>query len=154
MNGPRWTPELQLPALSRVRKWNHHEPSASAPLVAVVAVVSSVASGEVDELCDHSIEKPETPLPASAAPLHATSTTRTADQSEACVLESAGSAGAAESILNGPMWIGALQLPALSRVRKWNHHEPSARAALVADEPVVSFAWSGVVPGLCDHSNE
>ena len=106
----------------------------------LVAVVSSVWSGEVVELCDHSSEKPETPLPASEAPLHATSTTRSADQSEACVLDSAGSAGAAESMLNGPMWTAKLQLPALSRVRRWNHQEPPARGVLLVDEPVLSLA--------------
>src|SRR5205823_2662927 len=56
LNGPRWTAALQLPTASTVRRWNHQDPSASATLVAVVAVVSFVASGEVVELCDHSTE--------------------------------------------------------------------------------------------------
>src|SRR5919202_1773839 len=100
LNGPRWTAADQLPALSRVRRWNHQEPSASGSLVALVAVVSWIASGEVVALPDHSIEYPETPLAPSAAPLQATAQTRSEDQSEGRVLESAGFAGAAESILN------------------------------------------------------
>src|SRR4029450_8183176 len=107
-------------------------------------VVSWVSSGEVVGLPDHSTEYPETPLAPSVAPLHATSTVRSEDQSDECVLESAGFAGAVASILNGPRWTAELQLPAASTVRRWNHQEPSASGRLVADEPEPSFAASGV----------
>src|ERR671930_407521 len=100
LNGPRWSAWDQLPALSRVRRWNHQEPSASGALAALVAVVSWASSGEVVGLPDHSIEYPETPLAPSVAPLQATSTVRSDDQSDGWVLESAGFAGAVASILN------------------------------------------------------
>ena len=69
-------------------------PSASGGLVEVVVAVSWVWSGDVVELADHSIEYPETPLAASVAPLHATTTARSEDQSDGCALESAGFPGA------------------------------------------------------------
>jgi hypothetical protein len=45
---------------------------------------------------------PRTPLAVSVAPLHAATTLRSDDQSDGCVLESAGFPGAAVSIWNGP----------------------------------------------------
>src|SRR5919204_326704 len=66
--GPRCTACDQLPAVSRVRRWNHHDPSASGSLVALAAAVSTVWSGDVAALPDHSIEYPETPLAPSVAP--------------------------------------------------------------------------------------
>src|ERR671924_432063 len=105
-NGPSCAAALQLPALSRLRRWNHHSPSAS--------------GGPVE---------PETVSSASF------------DVS-----------GAVASILNGPRWTAALQFPATSTARRWNHHEPSATAPLVADEAPGSFVASGTVAAVCDHS--
>ena len=92
LNGPRWTGLLQLPALSPVRRWNHHCPSASGGLVVPVAVSSAslTVSGTVVGLCDHSYEKPSTPLPESEAPLHVTSTVLSFDQPGTGVLDSVG----------------------------------------------------------------
>src|ERR687896_222528 len=70
-NGPRWTAPLQFPALSVVRRWNHHSPSASGSLVAA---------------CVQEYEKPSTPLPESDAPIQATSTVLSVDQLVGCVL--------------------------------------------------------------------
>jgi hypothetical protein len=69
-------------------------------------------------------------------------------------LESTGFEGRTVSILNGPRCTGALQLPALSPVRRWNHHWPSASGGLVVALAVssASLTVSGTVVGLCDHS--
>src|SRR5919198_3923338 len=76
LNGPRWTAADQLPALSRVRRWNHQEPSGSEGLVVPVAVSSTVFAvpGSVSACCDHPYAKPSTPLEASDWPDQATST--------------------------------------------------------------------------------
>src|SRR4051812_42051790 len=68
LNGPTWTGTDQLPALSRVRRWNHHDPSASRALVVPVAVSSAVFAvpGSVAGCSDHAYENPSTPLEASA----------------------------------------------------------------------------------------
>jgi hypothetical protein len=68
LNGPRWTGADQLPALSRVRRWNHHEPLGSDGLVVPVAVSSTVFAvpESLPGSCDQAYEKPSTPLEASA----------------------------------------------------------------------------------------
>jgi hypothetical protein len=62
--------------------------------------------------------------------------------------------GLTVSILNGPWWTASLQLPALSRVRRWNQDSPSGRGVLVAPVAVssASLMVSGTVVALCDHS--
>src|SRR5688572_24840034 len=130
-NGPLWTGSLQLPALSRVRRWNHQLPSAKVGLVVAVpdSSASLASSGAVAAFCVHSYENPSTPLPpASPAGDHVTSTVGSFDQTPTVwlELESVGLPGAVASIRNGPRCTAPLQLPALSRVRRWNHHSPSA----------------------------
>jgi hypothetical protein len=68
LKGPRWTGADQLPALSRVRRWNHHKPSGSDGLVVPVAVSSTVFAvpGSLPDACDQAYEKPSTPLEPSA----------------------------------------------------------------------------------------
>src|SRR5918992_2286835 len=103
-NGPRWTAQLQLPALSVVRRWNHHSPSASGSLVAVPATSSTsfVVPGSLVASCVQEYEKPSTPLPESDAPLQATSTVLSVDQLVGCVLVGNAFDGGARSIRNGP----------------------------------------------------
>src|SRR5919108_8817 len=156
-NGPRWAAALQLPALSRLRRWNHHSPSASGGLVEPETVPSASfdVSGTVEASCVQSNEKPSRPLALSLVD-HATSTVLSVDQSDDCVLEIAGVVGAVASILNGPRWTAALQFPVRSTVRRWNHHEPSATAPLVVPVAVssASLLVSGTVVALCVHSYE
>jgi hypothetical protein len=61
--------------------------------------------------------------------------------------------GAAVSIRNGPSCTKSLQLPALSTVRRWNHHSPSASGGLVAVPTVssTSFVVSTGLVGPCVH---
>src|SRR5438045_3533015 len=117
LNGPRWTGLLQLPALSPVRRCNHHWPSASGGLVVPAAVSSAslTVSGTVVGLWDHSYEKPSTPLPESEAPLHVTSTVLSFDQPDAAVLEGAGFTGGAVSAPPGdaPLLQFSTQSPGL-----------------------------------------
>ena len=79
---------------------------------------------------------------------------RGAERGQGLLLESVGLVGAVASSLNGPRWTGVLQLPALSRVRRWNHHWPSASGGLVVPVALssASLAESGTVVALCDHS--
>src|SRR5918992_751173 len=148
-NGPRWTAQLQLPALSVVRRWNHHSPSASGSLVAVPATSSTsfVVPGSLVASCVQEYEKPSTPLPESDAPVQPTSTEASFDHVPgAWLLDNVGFVGAAVSIRNGPRCVAPLQFPALSFVRRWNHHSPSARGVLVA-EPMFS-STSLIVSGV------
>src|SRR5262245_50040741 len=96
-NGPRWRPPDQLPALSRVRMWKYQRPSASAGLVAEVVVSSAslTASGNVAGARSQRYEKPSTPLPASVAADHRTSTVRSRDATPGwwLVLSITGSTG-------------------------------------------------------------
>lgn len=64
------------------------------------------------------------PLWASAWPDQAISTVGSFDQASMTWLGlvRVGFDGGVASILNGPRWTAALQLPALSPVRRWNHH--------------------------------
>ena len=55
-----------------------------------VSSASLIASGVVVGLCDHSYEKPSTPLPESDAPLQLTWTVLLFDQSDVCELEIPG----------------------------------------------------------------
>jgi hypothetical protein len=59
--------------------------------------------------------------------------------------------GGVASMRKGPRCVPPLQLPALSRVRRWNHHCPSANGALVVVDPDVSLTMSGTVEACCDH---
>jgi hypothetical protein len=137
-----------LPALSPVRRWNHHQPSASASLVVEAADSSDrfVVPGSLSASCVHEYEKPSTALDVSEAPVQVASTVLSFDQSPSMWLaDSVGLPGAVVSMRNGPRWVGALQLPALSRVRRWNHHSPSVSDGLVA--PVAVSSASFVVSG-------
>ena len=106
--------------------------------------------------CDQPYENPSTPLCVSAWPDQTTSTVGSFDHAstEWLGLASVGLVGGVPSILNGPRWTAALQLPTASTVRRWNHQDPSASATLVAVVAVVSFVASGEVVELCDHSTE
>src|SRR5215211_1495094 len=158
LNGPKWAGADQFPALSRVRMWNHHEPSVSASLV-VPSTFSSAAfaiPGSVVDCCDQAYEKPSSPLCASLAPVQAISTVASFDQASTVWLglESTGFVGAAPSILNGPRWTAPLQFPTASRVRRWNHQLPSPSDVLVMLVVDVSSTASGAVVALCDQSIE
>ena len=69
-------------------------------------------------------------------------------------LQTSGFAGGVASIFTGPRCTGALQLPALSTVRRWNHHSPSARAGLVVPDTDSStvFAAPGSVVASYDQA--
>src|SRR4029450_251681 len=96
------------------------------------------------------------PLARSAAPAHVTSAVGSFDHCPGVWLElvTVGFDGGVASIRKGPRWTAPLQLPALSRVRRWNHHCPSASDGLVEEDPEVSFTMSGTVEACCDHSIE
>ena len=100
-NGPKWRVEVQLPALSRVRRWNHHRPFPSDGLVVppTVSSASLTASGIADCCRSQAKEKPSTPLWSSAAPSKATSTVRSIDATPGLwlVLRRLGSIGACVS---------------------------------------------------------
>src|ERR671924_309651 len=155
-NGPRWPGPLQLPALSRVRRWNHQSPSARTGLVVdpAPAAASFVSSGAEVASWVQPYETPSTPLCTSLPLLQEMSTVGSFDHAPGMWLGlvSDGFTGAARSTRNGPRCAAALQLPAMSPVRRWNHHEPSATAPLVADEAPGSFVASGTVVAVCDHS--
>ena len=63
-NGPRCTVLVQLPALSTVLRWNHHDPGDKRGLVVRATWLSRsfVASGSVSGAMLHSMENPSTPL--------------------------------------------------------------------------------------------
>jgi len=74
-NGPRWRAVAQLPARSPTLIWKYQPlPSAKAPDVKDVSVVSAVVSGTVDADVVHSNEYPAIPLMLASAPLQSTET--------------------------------------------------------------------------------
>src|SRR5918992_5278265 len=103
-----------------------------------------MSSGTSDWSCDHSNE-----YSWFGSPSHSTTTVASFDHSPTSWLglDSVGFVGAVVSILKGPRWIGELQFPALSRVRKWNHQLPSVNGGLVA-ESIASSAGLVVAGSL------
>src|SRR4029453_776637 len=110
---------LQLPALSRVRRWNHQSPSGSVWLLVDEPDVSFTVSGAVEACGDHRVEYPSTPLPPAAAPAHVMSTVGSFDHCPGVWLElvTVGFDGGVASIRKGPRWTAPLHFPPLSRLR-------------------------------------
>src|SRR5918992_4456524 len=104
-NGPRWLVAVQLPALSRVRRWKYQLPFESAGLVVPVAVSSAslTVSGTETGWLSQWNEKPSMPLWLSVAPLQVRSIVRSVEAAPAVWLGAliAGGGGACSSTAGG-----------------------------------------------------
>src|SRR4029453_4938308 len=96
------------------------------------------------------------PLAPSAAPAHVTSTVGSFDHCPGVWLGlvTVGFEGGGAWFGRGPRGAARPPVPALSPVRRWNPHCPSASDGLVEEDPEVFLTMSGTVEACCDHSIE